>query len=86
MMVKTWESSEEKEEVFCDLSHLGGSGSREIEMLLLARLSPLFPILLILNPHSYDTYGTAQPMFKVGSSLSSEGSGNIVTETLKSPR
>lgn len=83
MMVNTWKSSEEKEQGFCNFSHLGGSGSREIEMLLFAKLSPFFPILLILNPHAYDIYGTSQPIFKVGSSLSSEASGNILTDTLK---
>lgn len=83
MMVNTWESSEEKEQKFCNFSRLGGSGSREIEMLLLAKLSPFSPILLILNPHAYDIYGSAQPIFKVGSSLPSEASGNIVTDTLK---
>lgn len=71
MMVKTWESSEQEEQVFCNFLHLGGPGSTEIGMLLFAKLSPFFRILLILNPHSYAIYRTVQPIFKVGTSLCS---------------
>ena len=46
VMVKTWEASEQEEQVFCDFSHLGGPGSREIGMLSFAKLSPFFEFYL----------------------------------------